>query len=271
MTDTTRVPPGRPVASRWAAAGNAPSRLGTRRLLLVFALVLGAVLLFAAISIFLSDATEPPPNCQPGTECGAPPPAAAGQSAAPSQLALAPTNTASIPPGAIGIMAGTPWTNRQLGFEFEYTDWWAVDTSTTDPREVDLQYQGTAGDGVLIVAGVPSSQSTPTAYADTWFSQLRDWAPDLKLDPTPRNAILGPEIGFIDGIGRTYAGSRSSAQAATTPVGISMVTSSDGKTTVAVILIVWNPDKAVGTKWLQYAIRSRAEIVLKTFHWGVPQ
>jgi hypothetical protein len=271
MTDTTRVPPGRPVASRWAAAGNAPSRLGTRRLLLVFALVLGAVLLFAAISIFLSDAAEPPPNCQPGTECGAPPPAAAGQSAAPSQLALAPTNTASIPPGAIGIMAGTPWTNRQLGFEFEYTDWWAVDTSTTDPREVDLQYQGTAGDGVLIVAGVPSSQSTPTAYADTWFSQLRDWAPDLKLDPTPRNAILGPEIGFIDGIGRTYAGSRSSAQAATTPVGISMVTSSDGKTTVAVILIVWNPDKAVGTKWLQYAIRSRAEIVLKTFHWGVPQ
>lgn len=260
-----------PRRSTWAAAGDAPTRLGTRRLLIGFALVLGAVLLFAAISIFLSDAAESPPTCQPGTECGAPPPAAAGQSAAASQNAQTPASPASIPPGTIGILAGTPWTNTQLGFEFEYTDWWAVDTSNTDPSEVDLVYQGTAGDGLLIVAGVPTSQATPTAYADTWFSQLRDWAPDLKVDATPRNAVLGPEIGFIDGIGRTYAGSRSSAQAATTPVGISMITASDGNTTVAVIVMVWNPDKAVGTKWLQYAIRSRAEIVLKTFHWGVPQ
>jgi hypothetical protein len=267
----TPVPPGRPVASTWAAAGDAPTRLGTRRLLIGFALVLGAVLLFAAISIFLADAAEPPPNCQPGTECGGPPPAGALQSPTPSQLAQVPTGATAVPAGTIGIRAGTPWTNAQLGFEFEYSDWWAVDDSNTDPREVDLVYQGTAGDGELIVAGVPSSEADPTAYAGTWLSQLREWAPDLKADETPRNAILGPEIGFIDGIGQTYAGSRTSAQGGTTPVGVSMVVSSDGTRTVAVILIVWNPDKAVGTKWLQYAIRSRAEVVLKTFHWGATQ
>ena len=46
------------------------------------------------------------------------------------------------------------------------------------------------------------------------------------------------------------------------------VVASDGRTTAAVIVIVWNPDKTVGTSWLQYRIRDRAEIVLKTFRWG---
>ena len=124
---------------------------------------------------------------------------------------------------------------------------------------------------MLIVAGVPSAQASTTAYADKWFGTLKDWAPDLKVDDTAKNSILGPEIGFIDGIGRTYAGSRTSAQSATQPVGISMLVSSDGTTTAAVILIVWKPDKPVGTKWLQYAIRRRAEIALKTFHWGAVQ
>ena len=43
---------------------------------------------------------------------------------------------------------------------------------------------------------------------------------------------------------------------------------SDGRTTAAVIVIVWNPDKSVGSRWLQYNIRSRAELTLKTFRWG---
>ena len=33
-------------------------------------------------------------------------------------------------------------------------------------------------------------------------------------------------------------------------------------------MIVWNPDKSVGSRWLQYNIRSRAELTLKTFRWG---
>jgi hypothetical protein len=33
---------------------------------------------------------------------------------------------------------------------------------------------------------------------------------------------------------------------------------------------VFNPDKPVGSKWLQYNIRSRAELILKTFRWTAP-
>ena len=86
--------------------------------------------------------------------------------------------------------------------------------------------------------------------------------------PCREGQILGPEIGFVDGIGRTYAGSWSSPQSATTPVGVGLVTASDGRLTAAVVVIVWNPDRTVGEKWLQYNIRSRAELSLKTFRWG---
>jgi hypothetical protein len=244
-----------------SAAGDASSRLSARRLVLGFAVVLGAILLIAAIAATLTTAPISPPDCQPGTECGGPPPGGAETPASP----------AALPPSTIGIRAGTPWINSALGFQFEYTDWWKVDTSNTDTSEVDLAYQGTSGDGLLIVSAVPTTDAGPQEFSDRWFGILRDWAPDLAADESEKNAILGPSIGFINGIGRTYAGSRSSAQSATTPVGISVVVASDGHTTVAVVLIVWNPDKPVGGKWLQYNIRSRAEIVLKTFRWGAAQ
>jgi len=254
-----------------SAAGNAPTRLDARTLLIGFALVLGAILLIAAAGATLSDAPEPPPDCQPGTECGGPP-AAGGTEPSPaaSLEPSVPASPGAVSPGTVGIRAGRPSINRDLGYQFEYSDWWAIDTSNTDPAETDLTYQGTAGDGVLIVAAVPTTGAGPQAYADRWFAMLKEWAPDLKVDDRAKNAILGPEIGFIDGVGRTYAGSRSSAQSATTPVGISVVTSTDGHATAAIILIVWNPDKPVNDTWLQYNIRRRAEIVLKTFRWGPP-
>jgi hypothetical protein len=278
-TDPAVSPPPSPApVSGWqqaatprSAAGNAPTRLTARKLLIGFAIVLGAILLVAAAGAFLSDAPEPPPDCQPGTECGGPPPVGEIQASPPtSQSTVAVASPAAIPPGTVGIRAGTPVLNRDLGFQFEYSDWWAVDTSNTDATEVDLEYQGTSGDGLLIVAAVPTTEAGPQAYADQWFAKLKDWAPDLKVDDSAKNSILGPEIGFIDGVARTYAGSRSSAQSATTPVGISVVASSDGHTTAAMVLIVWNPDKPVGDTWLQYNIRRRAEIILKTFRWGPP-
>jgi hypothetical protein len=254
-----------------ARAGDAAPRLRRRSVLVAFGVVIGTFIVLALILAFLSDVPEPPPDCQPGTDCGGPPPGAgANPSPGASAVPTRPAGSAGAPPATVGIRAGTPWTNRDLGYEFEYSDWWALDTSNSNALEADLDYQGTSGDALLIVAAVPASQAGPQAYADQWFAKLRDSAPDLKADESARNAILGPEIGFIDGIGRTYAGSLTSPQSGTEPIGISLVVASDGHTTAAVILIVWNPDLAVGTRWLEYNVRSRAEIVLKTFRWGPP-
>jgi hypothetical protein len=251
-----------------AAAGDAGTRLSRRGVLTGFGVILGLILLIAAIVAVLADAPEPPPDCQPGTECGGPPPAAeVDPSASPSDP---PERPSAVPPGTVGIRAGTPVINSQLGYQFEYSDWWAVDTSNEDPREVDLVYQGTSGDGLLIVAAVPSSEASVQAYAADWTNQLKDWAPDLQVDDSEKNAILGASIGFVDGLGFTFAGSRSGTLLSSTPVGVSLLVASDGRTTAAVVLIVWNPDKTVGSKWLQYNIRSRAELILKTFRWTSP-
>ena len=254
--DPGPTPPPIPAPPR-AAAGDAGTRLSRRGVLTGFAIVLGVILLIAAIAAVIADAPEPPPDCEPGIECGGPPPPAA-------------ESPAAVPPGTVGIRAGTPVVNSELGYQFEYSDWWAIDSSNTDTREVDLVYQGTSGDGLLIVAAVPSSEAGVQAYTADWTNKLKDWAPDLQADESEQNAILGPSIGFIDGVGLTFAGSRSTSLFSTTPVGISLLVASDGSITAAVVLIVWDPDQQVGSKWLQYNIRSRAELILKTFRWTPP-
>jgi len=245
--------------------GDAAARLGQRRFLIGFALLLGAILVLAAIGAIIGDAPEPPPDCQPGTECGGPPGGEAGASRVPAASGPAPTSPVTLPPGTVGIRAGVPWTSTDHGFEFEYSELWAVDSS--DGSRADLVFQGPA-DAVLIVASVPAAEASPEAYADRWFGIIGEEAHDLRADRSGKNAILGPEIGFIDGVGRTYAGTWSSPQAATIPIGVSLVTASDGRTTVAVVLVVWNPDGEVGSTWRQHAVRGTAELVLKTFRWG---
>ena len=261
MSDPT---PQREPAGPRVASGEAGARLGGRAVVVVFGIVLVVILAVAAVVALLGQSPEPPPDCQPGTDCGGPPPAAEV-----SSMPTAPPDpgTGVNPPpapGPVGIRAGTPWRSSELGYEFEYSDWWAVDSS--DARSADLFFQGN-GDAELIVAGVPSSESSPQAYADHWLGELQKWAPDIKADSRAKNEILGPGIGFVDGIGRTYAGSKTSPQGATSPIGISLVTASDGRTTVAMILVVWDPESAAHGTWQQYFVRGRAELSLKTFRW----
>ena len=105
------------------------------------------------------------------------------------------------------------------------------------------------------MAGVPASEASPEAYADHWFGELQKFAPDITTDSQAKNEILGPAIGFVDGIGRTYAGSKSGAFGATSPIGFSLVTATDGRTTVAIILVVWDPEASAHDTWQQYFVR----------------
>ena len=235
-------------------------------MLLVFAVALGAVLLAAAVVAVLATTPAPPPDCEPGTDCGGPPPAAEISATRddPSLARVRPRRRRPRSPRA-GIRAGVPWRSSEHAYEFEYSDWWGVDSA--DETGADLLFQG-QGDAELIVAAVPASQASAQAYLDHWFGELRDWAPDLRADTRNRNEILGPSIGFVDGVAQTYAGSKTSPQGATSPIGVSVVTASDGRTTAAVVLIVWDPDAASHGTWQQHFVRGRAEIVLKTFRWG---
>jgi hypothetical protein len=256
------APLGSGARPRRPVAGDEGAQLGQRRVIILFAAAIGLILVLAAIGAIIGPGPEPPPDCQPGSECGGPP--EAGASFAPVPTVAAPSPI-TLPPDTIGIRAGLPWTSADHGFQFEYSDLWSIDSS--DGSRVDFDFQG-PGDAVLIVASVAATEASPAAYADRWLGIVGEEAPDLRVDAGQRNAILGPEIGFIDGIGRTYAGTWASPQGATEPVGVSLLTASDGRTTVAVVLVVWNPDADIGSSWRQHAVRGTAELVLKTFRWG---
>ena len=170
-------------------------------MVIVFGVALAVILVVAAVVALLGQTPEPPPDCQPGTDCGGPPPPAEVSSIAlpsdPTPVSRPPRR----PPATVGIRAGTPWLSPELGYEFEYSDWWALDSS--NGRSADLVYQGRRA--------TPSPhrrrrsrhpRRDPQAYADRWLDQLKKFAPDLKADASEKNAILGPEIGFVDGIGR---------------------------------------------------------------------
>ena len=260
----TPAPAPAPGTSHRAPAGDATTRLHGRTVVIGFAVVLGVILLLAAIGAILGDAPEPPPECAPGTECGGPPAGVVVSTATPEPTEAVPATPAAIAPGTVGIRAGATWKSADLGFEFEYSDAWAIDTS--DGHRADLVYQGNS-DALLIVAGVPAAEASPEAYADRWFDLIKGQAPDLRVDASDKNAILGPSIGFVSGIGRTYAGTWTTPQAATIPIGVGVVTASDGQTTAAVVLIVWNPDSTNGSTWRQYQVRGQAELILKTFRW----
>src|SRR5262245_28355041 len=155
----------RPIAYR--AVGDESGRLGRPRLLVVFFAVLGVVLVAAALISVFSDTPEPPPDCQPGVECGGPP----GEPGA--SIAPAPSGAAlplpTVAPGTVGIRAGTPWKSGDGGYEFEYSKLWKVDSE--DGSRVDLAFQGRA-DAVLTVASVPASEAGADAYADRWIDTI---------------------------------------------------------------------------------------------------
>jgi hypothetical protein len=247
-----------PAAAWDPGRGSAPSRMGRMRLLAGFAVALGAILLVAAVVASAAKEPEPPPDCVPGQACGGPPP----EEPVPSDA------TIPQPPDnqQVGIRAGVPWRSSELGYEFEYDDdIWVIERE--DGRGVEFRLDASI-DASLRVDGVPSTEAGAEALADERLEDIGSSVPDLAVDDRGRYAILGPGIGFLDGVGGSFAGSVTSAQGATTPVGVSVIAASDGRTTVVITLIVADPDEPVGDAWVQRVVReSAAELIFKTFRW----
>jgi hypothetical protein len=265
------------MTGRDAGRGSAPSRLGRMRVLAGFAVAIGIILLASAVAAVLAEPPEPPPDCLPGEACSGPPPGRPAESAGPTESAgpaepsePAPSSgTAASPPVdlGVGIRAGVPWRSPELGYEFEYDDdIWIIERE--DGRGVELRLDADI-DATVVVAAVPASEAGVETLAEQRLEDIRASVPDLAVDTRGRYAILGPGIGFLDGIGGSFAGSVTSPQGATTPVGVSLMAASDGLTTVVITLIVSDPDEPLGGESLQRIVRERAaELIFKTFRWA---
>ena len=172
--------------------------------------------------------------------------------------------SAGVPPGTIGIRAGTPWISRSSATSSSTRIGGRSITSNEDPREADLDYQGSVRRRAC--SSWPRSrhrEADPQAYAGPLARPApASSAPDLKADgPARRTRSSGRRSGSSTGSARTYAGSLDQpAIGDRHRSGSAWSWRATGGRPRRSSSIVWNPDKSVGSKWLQYNIRSRAEL-----------
>jgi kumamolisin len=213
--------------------------------LFAFALIVFFVIALIVILIVKPGATKAP--CGPGKNpCGTPP--------------TLPQATAGAP-----FVAGRVWKSSGLGFSLEYdpSRWkvasqnkTGVSMSWSIPSRPDL-------DLTLIVQGVPLSQLAPAQLLNAQINALKGDVLGLKADTSPKHALLGPDIGYVDqnAVGGAYAGTLDTPQGPGPRIALLSMASTDGKIALVATAATTSPEE------IKLALMNEADSVLNTVHW----
>jgi hypothetical protein len=257
----------------------------------VFVGVLMGLALVAAVVVLLSAPPPPVAQCQPGQPCSDPPaslppiaeataqPSGAPPSATVRPSAPAPSPSPSpLPTGAPAspvptetptsdsppAVSGTVWRDDSLSYSFEYDDRVFTLSQSNDGLAV---LDGNFFDTQVVIRAVPAATS-PRQLIDEQLARVDRFLIGRVADTDPYDALLGPSIGYIRGEGGVFSGTLVSQDGTPlAPGGVTIVASTDGRITVAVLAIVGTPDVLLGSDTHQNAVRSAADEILKTFDW----
>jgi len=166
------------------------------------------------------------------------------------------------------LVSLTPWESA-LGFGLRYdAGTWSI--GAQDDGSVTLLLQG-RDDAILRVVG--SSGTTPQAAIDAYLSGLRSRVPDLAEDRRAFRLVLGPAVGYVDGVGASYAGHVQTPQGPGSIVTMSIMAAQTNGVTVVVSM------EMTGEHWIQAAddgsmpsddVFQAADSVINTVRWGEP-
>jgi hypothetical protein len=262
----------------------AASRTSPAAIVAIFVGVMLGLALVAAIVVLLSQPAPPLPPCEPGQACAPQPslppvsqasplPSAgpsAGPTTPPATLAPGATATPFVAPtpspegNSPPVVSGQVWSSATLGYSFEYDPELFTLSDSADDIAV---FQGVFFDAQVILHAVPASTSPADLIAqelgvvDTFMiSRVRDG--------DEYDALLGPSIGYVRGEGDVYSGTLLGSDGTpVAPGGVTVLAATDGRLTVAVVVIVGSPDERHGGETQQHAARGAADQFLKTFDW----
>jgi len=256
----------------WAPAPT-PSKIGSGRIVGVFvgALVLLAVV--AGVIVFLGKPAPPVAPCPPGQPC-APVPSLPPVGASPLPISTPrPQGTpgASVAPvqtptsNSPVVIGGTLYTDSSLGYGFEYNPDTFTLASQSDGSAV---LNGVVFDTQVWVDAKPADTS-PSKMIETELGDVDRFLIARVADTDTYDALLGPSIGYIPGQGGVWSGTLTSKDGApVAPAGVAIVSASDGRITVAIVVIVGTPDARQGGDTQEHAVRSAVDDILKTFKWS---
>lgn len=276
-----------------------PGKAGTSPVMIagIFIGILVAVIGIAAVLIFANQPPLPTAPCQPGVPCapggpslppvanasptpgpgetpgpnatGAPPatPRPSSQpSPAPGSPAPVETPTSDSPPVVLG---GSSWRSETLNFGFEYD----VENFELSPQSDDnlailyLQFV----DAQVIVAAT-NDGSTPAAMIDRQVGIVDSFMIGRTEDRDDYDAVLGPGIGYVDGQVKVFSGVLTDSDGTpSAPGGVTIMAATNGRLTVAIVVIVASPDAQFGADTLQHQVRDAVDDIVKTFDWGSAQ
>lgn len=231
----------------------------------VFVGVLLALALVAGVFIFLSQPPPPVAPCQPGQPCApqASLPPVASSSFPIQTLAPTGTPTSDSPPA----LSGTVYTDASLGYGFEYD---ADAFTLADSSAGFAVLNGNIFDAQIWIDAV-TAETAPGQMISNELGQVDRFLLARVADADAYDAVLGPSIGYIRGQGGVWSGTlvgRDGTPIA--PGGVTIVSSTDGRITVAMVVIVGTPDARDGGETQQHSVRSAADDILKTFKWSAP-
>lgn len=123
-------------------------------------------------------------------------------------------------------------------------------------------------DGTVVVQGA-TADVTPAELIERQLAMVDGFMIGRTKDTDDYDALLGPSLGYISGEGGVYSGILTSSDGTpVAPGGVTIVASTNGRVTVAVVLIVGEPDTLFGSDTAQYVIRSAVDDIVKSFDWG---
>ncbi len=132
------------------------------------------------------------------------------------------------------LLTGRLWRSRELGYRFEFRpSLWNLRAQTA--RSAILDFRRGLDLEVRLV-GAPASERSPLQMlADLKHDiDTRSDVLGLHTDPSLRHTLLGPSVGYLDGIGGAYAGTLDTPQGPGGRVFVDLMAATDGRITIGV-------------------------------------
>jgi len=249
--------------------------MGPIRLLAVFLVGILLLSLATAAVVFALSPGARQASCPPGQVCAPPPPGQVLPSAAPGAAAtnrpiasgspssgrFEPTNEP--PSTAPPLVNGEIWTSRSLGYSFEWdTDLWSLTSQDDQTAVLDNSI------GELVVVG-SSADTSVDQLIQRQLSTIDGFTVGRSLDSSDIDAVLGAHIGYVDAQVQVYSATLlDNGGTPSAPLNVTVVGTSNGRISAAVVVIAANPDDDTHGQPNLTIVRQSADQILKSFNWG---
>lgn len=249
------------------------SGLSAGGILVLFIGILLILTVVGAVYVLLNQPLPPRPPCEPGQVCAPQQslPPVSGSSPAPTRptQSPAPNNGSPLPtPPSQSqvIVVGDVWQSGSLGYSFQYDpNTFGVSQSSDDLVVFDVSF----ADAQVVVVGASGDVSPSQLIQRELSTEIDSFIIARTLDRDPYDQLLGPSIGYTGGEGAVYSGTITGSDGTpVAPAGVTILASTDGRITVAIIVVVAQPDVLMRQDTIQYHVRQAADELLKTFNWG---